>query len=89
MTTRKQVTDAVTADAKGFSKKNGTWTFRRGFFYRMGGSAQSFADRVSAQMTAAGIPHTVVDMGEHHAPFRGGASVKASSHWWVEVRVAE
>lgn len=88
MTTAKQVKDAVTADAKGFSPKTGTWTFRRAFFYRHGGSAESFAARVSEQMTAAGVKHTVVNQGEHNAAFRGGQSVKAGSHWWVEVRVS-
>lgn len=88
MTTAKQVKDAVTADTKGFSPKTGNWTFRREFFYRHGCNAQDFANRISAQLLAADISHSIVDCGEHNAPFKGGAGVRANSHWWVQIKVS-
>ena len=58
---------------------------RRGFFYKHGGSAESFAARVEAQLKEHGIEAYVVDKGEQWKAFRGGASLAQSSHWWVIV----
>ncbi len=62
------------------SMRDGVITIRRGFFYRMGGSSEKFAARVKEVFPNAEI----IDHGEHWAAFRGGASVRNSSHWWVK-----
>jgi urease gamma subunit len=59
--------------------KSGTWKFYKGFFYRHGQSAEGWAEKLSK---VPGVK--VVDQGEHYTDFRGGASVRASSHFWVE-----
>lgn len=59
---------------------------RRGFFYRHGMDAQKFEGVVLATLNAAGLQPTIVRSGEVWAPFRGGASVARSSHWYVIVK---
>lgn len=68
---------------------DGTFIFRRTYFYSHGGSSEKFAAKVDNMLTAIGIAHEIVDHGDHYAPFRGGASIKTSQHWWVKVRVLD
>jgi len=84
--TLKLVRDAVMCDSVG-KNKEGNIVCRRGYFYRMGDAANNFAARISSELTKAGVKHTVVNQGDHWAAFRGGQSVKAGSHFWVELRV--
>lgn len=83
-----KISDHVSADSHG-KDGDGNHVFRRTFFYRHGGDSKKFADGVSSQLHKAGLKHTVVDHGEHNAPFRGGASVRKSSHWWAKVKLHE
>jgi hypothetical protein len=69
------------------SKRDGTFTVRRGFFYRNGGSSEALVTRLEALVGKDRL--VVLDHGEHWVPFRGGASVANSSHWWVKFRVKE
>lgn len=71
------------ADTVGRSK--GHVVARRGFFYKHGMTSAKFADRVNAALEAAGVPERVRDHGEKWAPFRGGHSVAAGSHFWVRI----
>jgi len=86
--TAPKIQELVIADDSSKTKR-GTYIFRRTFFYRSGGTAESWAAKVVAQLTEANVKVEVVDRGEVDKPFRGGASVKQSSHWWVEVKVVE
>jgi len=65
--------------------KTGEITVRRGFFYRLGMSAEKFRDSVVEKFPEARI----LDFGEKYRPFRGGASVKASSHFFVTFTMPE
>ena len=85
--TMKNLRDAVYADSFGRDRA-GDFVVRRGFYYRNGGTAERFRDQVAAQLESAGIKFTVVNCGEHWAPFRGGASTRNSSHWYVTVAAA-
>jgi hypothetical protein len=67
--------------------KDGSYVFRRGFYYKHGGSSEEFAGRLSSEFTKLGISHKVLGNGEEYKPFRGGASVKNQSHWWVKIRI--
>lgn len=69
--------------------KDGHVLVRKGFFYSHGGNSQKHADDISGQLTKAGVKHKVVDHGEKWAPFKGGASMANSSHWWVKLKVGE
>jgi hypothetical protein len=80
--TIKQIEELVAADST--SLRNGVFTVRHGFFYRHGGSAESYAAQVIKAVPGA----VLVDKGEHYAAFRGGASVANQSHWWVKFTVA-
>lgn len=62
------------------STKNGVYTIRKGFFYTNGFTAEKLAERVLEAYPEAKI----LDKGEVWKPFRGGASVAASSHWFVK-----
>ena len=74
------------ADTVG-QKKNGNIIARREFFYRHGGTAESFAAKISSILTEAKVKHNIIDKGEEWKAFRGGASVANQSHWWVEVAI--
>jgi hypothetical protein len=85
--TMKSLRDAVFADS--FERdRAGNFVVRRGFYFRNGGTAESFCESVIDQLESAGIKFTVVNFGEHWAPLRGGASTRNSSHWYVTVAAA-
>lgn len=66
-----------------------TYIFRKGFYYRHGGDAKTFANRVSEELTGLGIAHKLVDCGEKWAAFKGGASLASQSHWWAVFTVSD
>jgi len=68
------------------SQKNGVFTARRSFFYKHGKDHMSFADAVADQLKSSGFKVSIIDSGEHDAPFRGGAPVAQQSHFWVRFR---
>lgn len=72
-------------------KRDGTkhFVFRQGYYYTNGGDSSKFMEKVTRQLTNAGIEHKVIDDGDNWAPFKAGASVAKQSHWWVEVKVEE
>lgn len=67
--------------------KDGHVIIRHEYFFSHGGSSEKLAARVTDQLTKAGVKHTVVDHGNHWAPFKGGAPTSKSSHWWVKVKL--
>lgn len=81
--------DLIGCDQISKSPKDGdnVFIFRRGFFYSHGGTSEKFAAKVDSMLTNAGIDHKMLENGEHWAPFRGGAGVKASTHWWCKVQI--
>lgn len=69
--------------------KDGHIVARQGYFYSHGNDATKHAATVSAVLNKAGIKHDVVDKGDQWKPFRGGASIAQSSHFWAKVKVHE
>ncbi len=69
----------------GCSIRNGVVTIRIGFFYTHGRTTQTWVDKVKESFPTA----TIVDSGEVWKPFKGGASLKAQSHWFVKFTVPE
>ena len=69
------------------TKHGGNSLLRWGFFYTHGKTAKQYVAKVSAVLTARQIEHKVVDSGEVWKNFKGGASVAASSHFYVEVKI--
>ena len=67
-------------DADSISKRGDIITIRKGYFYRMGQSTQSFIDKVIKAFPNAEI----IDSGDHYASFRGGSSIAQGSHWFVK-----
>ena len=76
--------DAGEADSIGTGKEG--VVIRRGFFYSFGGTAAKFEATVMSALKAAGLQPELVRSGEVWAPFRGGASVARSTHWYVIVK---
>ena len=58
----------------------GVYTVRKGFFYRNGFTSDKLAAKVSAAFPSA----TIVEHDEIWKPFKGGASLKNQSHWYVK-----
>ena len=79
--TIKQLKEVLMADS--YSKRNGVFTVRKGFFYTHGRSAGDFMNEVTQA-----LPNAIIkDFGEHRTSFRGGASVANSSHWFVKFTI--
>ena len=72
-------------------RKDGTYLFRQGFYYTHGKTANNYAASIKKQLEELlkDLPFKVmvVDSGEIWKPFRGDASVAASSHWFVQVSI--
>ena len=72
------------------SKRGDVFTARLGYFYTHGKNERDFADILKSEITRKFGPQLkfeLLDMGNHWAPFRGGASTAKSSHWWVRFKV--
>lgn len=65
--------------------KTGTYACRQAFFYRFGNSAEKLAIKIKEKFPQM----EVVNTEEVWKPFRGGASIKAGSHFLVEVKLRE
>ena len=53
----------------------------------MAKNAQDWVDNIVGQLTRSGYYiKEVVTSGEVDKPFRGGSTVKQSSHWYVEIK---
>ncbi len=75
------VCDTVT-----WSRKNGTFTARRGYFYKMGNSPKAFAARIVSALAPI-YTVEVIELSDNFAPFRGGESVARNSHFKVVFKV--
>ena len=78
MTTLKEVKEKLSADS--YSVKNGVFTVRRGYFYRMGKTTEDFEKKVLESFPNAKI----VDSGDVWKAFNGGAGIAQNSHWYVK-----
>lgn len=65
------------------SKRNGVYTARKSFYYRMGNDQYSLAKVIEESVPGA----VVLDKGEQYKAFRGGDTVAQGSHWWVKFRI--
>ncbi len=69
--------------------KDGHIIVRDGFFYKSGRTADGHTYKIKKALDAAGIKHSIVDDGEHNAPFHGGASVARNSHFYTHIKLHE
>ncbi len=69
--------------------KLGNLIFRKGYFYRMGHSAESFSETISKSLNDLNLKFQIVSKGDIFKPFKGGASVKSQSHFFVEVSIID
>ena len=63
-----RIKDSISAD-KIIAKKDGTFEFRRGYFYRHGATPEQFAARIAADLKAQGYGATLIeadDVGMGH-----------------------
>ena len=65
------------------SVSNGTIVVREGFFYRHGRDACDHTLNVERAVVALSLPLHPVKDGEVWKSFKGGASLRASSHWYT------
>ena len=86
-TLAKQIRENLMVDDVMVSRKNGCVRVFKGYFYSNGGSPESFAERVREELKDNNIEGMVVDWGGQWKPFKGGASVRTQSHWYVDVVV--
>lgn len=81
--TLNQIKEAV-EDVDMVSKNRmGEYVFRRGYFYR-NGTPDRFAEKIRQDLFDAGIPMELTEFGDIWKPFRGGASLVNSSHFFAK-----
>ena len=68
------------------SRKDGTFTARQGYFYKMGNSPENVAARITSAL-APTYTVEVTALSDHYAPFRAGGSVARNSHFKVVFKV--
>jgi hypothetical protein len=68
------------------SKSKGVFKFRQGYFYRSG-TPEGFANRISRKLTELNIDHTVLESGDVWKEFKGSATLRNQSHYWVNVNI--
>ena len=73
-----EIKDMIAADT--LSQKDGVYTARWGFFYKNGMTSETCKEKVFAAFPGTRI----LEHGEVHKPFRGGASVANQSHFFVK-----
>ena len=92
MTTKKQKTATevkTLLDSAGIyfdqvtKSKTGTFLCRKGYFYRMGTTADSLANSVTKRFK----DWVIVDTKDNWEPFKGGRPLKNSSHFLVEIKI--
>ena len=75
-------TDQISKD------REGNYIFRKGYFYRPSGmDPDSWAQQISKKLQGVGINNSVVDSGDVWKPFKGGAPLKAQSHYYAKIKV--
>lgn len=84
-TTKKQLIEGLKNDLldQGIDEvaySNGIFTARIGFFYTHGKSTLDLIKKIEAVVP----DFDVIDSGEVWKSFNGGASLRASSHWFVK-----
>lgn len=89
---KKQPVDRIIKDtimADQISKdREGNYIFRKGYYYRPSKmSPDDWAEKISKRLQEAGINNSIVDLGDIWKPFKGGASLKAQSHYYVKIKV--
>jgi len=75
------IADAVSAS------KDGVITVRKGYYYRYDQTAEKFTGLVVRACEKEGLSLKVVGSGDIWKPFRGGATVAGSSHFFVKLSV--
>jgi hypothetical protein len=63
--------------------KDGTYTAYKAYFYRGKNTPEGFADRIKQNLPDA----VIIDSGDVWKTFKGGASVRNQSHFWVTFKV--
>jgi hypothetical protein len=88
----KALSERIPCDSLG-KNKEGNYVARRGFYYTMGKTADHYEKTVrnNFPMSINRVQYDieVVKRGEYTAPFRGNATVKNSSHWYVEFKLIQ
>lgn len=69
--------------------QGGVFSFRRGFFYRMGTDADKFAEQMTSDLRKRGFNPTLLASGENWADFSGGARpwTAKDSFWWAVFQI--
>lgn len=79
----------ISNDEKQLSKYKGIFTYRYGFFYTFGKTAQDVQHDLENLLKNANLVYRIVGRGEHFVPFVGGAPLAKSSHWYVNFIIEE
>lgn len=77
------------SDPESLTFSKGFFTFRKGYFYTHGKTADQVFVNTVEKLNAAGFTVTDVEFGDKYAPFRGGENVKRNSHWWMKCKIGK
>lgn len=63
--------------------KAGHIIVRKGYYYHLGASGESWGNRVKTALQAQGVAYTVIDVYDHFTSFNAGAPVAKQSHFGI------
>ena len=84
--TKKEIEKILTVNEVSKTKE-GNFIARKGFYYKHGKTEEDLGKSIISDLMKAGIKYKIIDSGEEWRPFRGGASLRTQSHWWVKFNV--
>lgn len=87
--TQKRRIRAVIYGDKVVFKKDGTVEVLHSYFYTMGQTTSSFEKGIKADLAKHGIKIQPLKTWDHFSQFRGGASIRAGSHFGLLFKVVE
>jgi hypothetical protein len=69
--------------------KDGSFILRQGYFYTSGKTEIDFSKSIVNQFDKTPFKIVVLDRGTVSKPFKGGASIRSQSHWWVKIKLVD
>lgn len=69
------------------SKSKDGFIAREGFFYLHGKTAGDLRENIEKQLGALNLKFKIVDFGEKWRAYKGGASLRTQSHWFVKFEI--
>jgi len=69
--------------------RDGSFILRQGYYYTSGKTEIDFEKSIVNQFDKTLFKIEVLNRGTVWRPFKGGASTRTQSHWWVKIKLVD